>query len=284
MAKHAHQLLHREAVSEGERCEAVAADVESQALVAIYLFLYEVKIVVGVLVGKFRKLEVPLLQHFHCRRQDRSEELCSRLQTTAVDVVSVANLLRVLLEVEHLGVTIGEPRVGGKNEQIPRLIHFAFQGNVTDDYKFILCESPSRFALATSDRYSVIGIGRNHFRQGEVPHYFLQVLMISVLADIATRPVIKPRVEAMNVTGREVGKGLDLAETFQRTKRTHLMRTGAFADSFFHDELPEVLNEVRFLVNTLVEFLRLGIHLLLLIITVEVGVEVVDHQLKIEDG
>lgn len=35
VAKHAHQLLHREAVGEGESCETVTADVERQAFVAI---------------------------------------------------------------------------------------------------------------------------------------------------------------------------------------------------------------------------------------------------------
>lgn len=47
-----------------------------------------------------------------------------------------------------------------------------------------------------------------------MPHHFLQVLVVSVLADISTRAVIKPLVEAVDIAGSEVGKGLDLAETF----------------------------------------------------------------------
>lgn len=124
------------------------------------------KVVVGILVGKLGKLVVPFLQYIHCRRKDGSEELGSRLQAAAVDVVRVANLLRVLLEVEHLGVAIGEPSVGSKDKQVTRLGHLTFQVSVTDDYNFILCESPAWFTLATFDNHFAIWIGRNHFRQG----------------------------------------------------------------------------------------------------------------------
>ena len=109
---------------------------ESQLLPEVQLHLYHMKVVVGFLIAYLRQFVVVLLKHLHRWREDRREELSFGLDTTTIDVVHLAFLLRHALEVESLCVAERQTGVGSEDEEVTHPGKFALELVVAHELQF----------------------------------------------------------------------------------------------------------------------------------------------------
>ena len=79
-------VLYGYVVGKCQRCERVPGDVEGQVLVELHGCLDKMQIVVSLLVGYSWQLEIILLEHFHCRFEDGSEELGASLESASINI------------------------------------------------------------------------------------------------------------------------------------------------------------------------------------------------------
>lgn len=288
MAEHACKVLHRDVMREDEGCETVAAEMERNVLGDAGLLLNKVKVVVSLLVGDVRQLVAVLLQYFQSRCEDRSEERSLSLDTHTVDVVHVAVLDCHCLEVEQLSVAVGKTGVGGEDEEVADLdelvVMRTVELEVADLLYFLLGKRLAVLALAALDRHVVVGIGRNHLHERHQTGELAEMLVVGVYAYVRACSVMEPLVESCDVGGSEILEGLNLAETLQRVDGHLLLTAGVGFDVLLIDRLLEVGDEVGVLVYTFIKVLGTGSLLLLLFLVIEVGVEVVNVHLKVEDG
>lgn len=86
MPQHACNIFYGYVVGKCQRCERVPGDVEGQVLVELHGCLDKMQIVVSLLVGYSWQLEIILLEHFHCRFEDGSEELGASLESASINI------------------------------------------------------------------------------------------------------------------------------------------------------------------------------------------------------
>ena len=74
MPQHACDVLYGHVVGKSQRRKRVPGNVEGQVLVELHGCLDEMQVVVCLLIGYSRQLEIILFEHLHCRFENGSEE------------------------------------------------------------------------------------------------------------------------------------------------------------------------------------------------------------------
>ena len=116
MTKHATKILNGDIVRKDHRGKTVTADMACHTLIDIKTCLDIMQVEVHLLIGDVRKFVVILLQYLHSRLKDRSEEICTGLDSAAVDIVYLTFLLRHAIKIESQCVAVAQSGICTEHE------------------------------------------------------------------------------------------------------------------------------------------------------------------------